>query len=142
MSKVNIIYWTGTGNTESMANLIAEGAKEKGADVNLINVSSASEADVKDADVVALGSPAMGAEVIEESEMEPFVESISGVVSGKKIALFGSYGWGDGEWMRSWVERMEGYGANLVNDGLIVNEAPEGESEEECKNLGKELASC
>lgn len=142
MSKVNIIYWTGTGNTESMANLIAEGAKEKGADVNLINVSSASEADVKDADVVALGSPAMGAEVIEESEMEPFVESISGAVSGKKIALFGSYGWGDGEWMRSWVERMEGYDANLVNDGLIVNEAPEGESEEECKNLGKELASC
>ncbi|MBV4416108.1 flavodoxin [Clostridium tyrobutyricum] len=142
MSKVNIIYWTGTGNTESMANLIAEGAKEKGADVNLINVSSASEADVKDADVVALGSPAMGAEVIEESEMEPFVESISGAVSGKKIALFGSYGWGDGEWMRSWVERMEGCGANLVNDGLIVNEAPEGESEEECKNLGKELASC
>ncbi|WP_196008233.1 flavodoxin [Clostridium tyrobutyricum] len=142
MSKVNIIYWTGTGNTESMANLIAEGAKEKGADVNLINVSSASEADVKDADVVALGSPAMGAEVIEESEMEPFVESISGAVSGKKIALFGSYGWCDGEWMRSWVERMEGYGANLVNDGLIVNEAPEGESEEECKNLGKELASC
>ncbi|MBR9648423.1 flavodoxin [Clostridium tyrobutyricum] len=142
MSKVNIIYWTGTGNTESMANLIAEGAKEKGADVNLINVSSASESDVKDADVVALGSPAMGAEVIEESEMEPFVESISGAVSGKKIALFGSYGWGDGEWMRSWVERMEGYGANLVNDGLIVNEAPEGESEEECKNLGKELASC
>lgn len=142
MSKVNIIYWTGTGNTESMANLIAEGAKEKGADVNLINVSSASEADVKDADVIALGSPAMGAEVIEESEMEPFIESISGAVSGKKIALFGSYGWGDGEWMRSWVERMEGYGANLVNDGLIVNEAPEGESEEECKNLGKELASC
>lgn len=142
MSKVNIIYWTGTGNTESMANLIAEGAKEKGADVNLINVSSAGEADVKDADVVALGSPAMGAEVIEEAEMEPFVESISGAVSGKKIALFGSYGWGDGEWMRSWVERMEGYGANLVNDGLIVNEAPEGESEEECKNLGKELASC
>lgn len=142
MSKVNIIYWTGTGNTESMANLIAEGAKEKGADVNLINVSSAGEADVKDADVVALGSPAMGAEVIEESEMEPFVESISGAVSGKKIALFGSYGWGDGEWMRGWVERMEGYGANLVNDGLIVNEAPEGESEEECKNLGKELASC
>ncbi|WP_338433297.1 flavodoxin [Clostridium tyrobutyricum] len=142
MSKVNIIYWTGTGNTESMANLIADGAKEKGADVNLINVSSASEADVKDADVIALGSPAMGAEVIEESEMEPFVESISGAVSGKKIALFGSYGWGDGEWMRSWVERMEGYGSNLVNDGLIVNEAPEGESEEECKNLGKELASC
>ena len=140
MSKVNIIYWTGTGNTESMANLIAEGAKEKGADVNLINVSSAGEADVKDADVVALGSPAMGAEVIEEAEMEPFVESISGAVSGKKIALFGSYGWGDGEWMRSWVERMEGYGANLVNDGLIVNEAPEGESEEECKNFGREVA--
>ena len=140
MSKVNIIYWTGTGNTEAMAKLIEEGAKEKGAEVKLLHVSEASVDDVKGADVVLLGSPAMGAEVIEESEMEPFVESIASSVSGKKLGLFGSYGWGDGEWMRSWFERMEGYGANLLNEGLIVQEAPEGSSEEECKNFGREVA--
>jgi len=141
MSKVNIIYWTGTGNTEAMAKLIEEGAKEKGAEVKLLHVSEASVDDVKGADMVLLGSPAMGAEVIEESEMEPFVDSIASSVSGKKLGLFGSYGWGDGEWMRSWVERMEGYGANLLNEGLIVQEAPEGSSEEECRNFGREAAA-
>lgn len=129
MSKVNIIYWTGTGNTEAMAKLIEEGAKEKGAEVKLLHVSEASVDDVKGADVVLLGSPAMGAEVI-----------IASSVSGKKLGLFGSYGWGDGEWMRSWFERMEGYGANLLNEGLIVQETPEGSSEEECKNFGREVA--
>ncbi|MCI1944014.1 flavodoxin [Clostridium luticellarii] len=139
MSKVNIIYWSGTGNTESMANLIAEGVKEKGAEVNVLNVSEASADDVKNADVVLLGSPAMGVEVIEEEEMDPFVESISSFVSGKRIGLFGSYGWGDGEWMRNWVKRMEDYGADVLNEGLIVNEAPEGEKEEDCKNFGRQV---
>jgi len=115
--------------------------KEKGGEVKLLHVSEASVDDVKNADVVLLGSPAMGAEVIEESEMEPFVESIASSVSGKKVGLFGSYGWGDGEWMRNWVERMEGYGANLLNEGLIVQEAPEESSEEECRNFGREAAS-
>jgi flavodoxin short chain len=139
VSKVNIIYWSGTGNTESMAKLIAEGAKEKGAEVKLLNVSDAKDEDIKEADVVVLGSPSMGSEVIEESEMEPFVESISPIISGKKVALFGSYGWGDGEWMRNWVSQMDDSGANLVNDGLIVQEAPEGSYVEDCKNFGREL---
>ena len=139
MSKVNIIYWSGTGNTESMANLIAEGAKEKGAEVNVLRVSEASPDDVKNADIVLFGSPAMGVEVIEEEEMDPFIESISSWVSGKKVGLFGSYGWGDGEWMRNWVKRMEDYGANVLNEGLIVQEAPEGETEEECKNFGRQV---
>ncbi|AJA47463.1 flavodoxin [Clostridium pasteurianum DSM 525 = ATCC 6013] len=139
MSKVNIIYWSGTGNTEAMAKLIAEGAQEKGAEVKLLNVSDAKEDDVKEADVVAFGSPSMGSEVVEESEMQPFLDSVSSIVTGKKVALFGSYGWGDGEWMRNWVSEMDNLGANVVNDGLIVQEAPEGDSAEDCKNLGREL---
>lgn len=139
MSKVNIIYWSGTGNTESMANLIAEGVKERGAEVNVLNVSEASPDDVKSADIVLLGSPAMGVEVIEEEEMDPFVESISSCVSGKKVGLFGSYGWGDGEWMRNWAKRMEDYGANLLNEGFTVQEAPEGEIKEDCKNFGRQI---
>lgn len=141
MLKVNIIYWTGTGNTEAMAKLIEEGAEGKGAEVKMLHVSEAGIDDVKNVDIVLLGSPAMGAEVIEENEMEPFVESIASSVSGKKIGLFGSYGWGDGEWMRNWVERMEGYGANLINEGLIVQESPAGDSEDECRNFGREAVS-
>src|SRR5690606_2135886 len=104
MSKVLIIYWSGTGNTEKMAQLISQGAKSAGAEVELLNVALAEPDMVDDYDVIALGSPSMGVEVIEEEEMEPFVEDIKDKVSGKKIALFGSYDWGDGEWMRDWQE--------------------------------------
>lgn len=138
MKKLNIIYWSGTGNTEAMANLIAEGAKENGLEVKSINVSDASTADVEGCDILALGSPAMGCEVIEEGEMDPFVEEISGLVSGKPTLLFGSYDWGTGEWMDSWKDRMEDYGANVV-DTLIVNNAPEGEDIDKCKAAGKAL---
>lgn len=142
MKKINIIYWSGTGNTEAMASLISEGAKEKGADVALLNVAEASNDDIADADIVALGSPAMGDEVIEESEMEPFIESAADVLKGKKVALFGSYGWGSGQWMEDWTQKMEqDYGADVINDGLIVNEAPEGEAEEECRDFGRDLAN-
>lgn len=140
MKKVNIIYWSGTGNTEAMASLISEGAKEEGADVKLVNVSEASDDDVTDADIVALGSPAMGDEVVEETEMEPFIESAADILKGKKVALFGSYGWGTGQWMEDWVQKMhDDYGADIMNDGLIVNEAPEGKSKEECIDFGREL---
>ncbi|KHD37646.1 flavodoxin [Clostridium acetobutylicum] len=139
MVKINIIYYSGTGNTEAMANLISEGAKSAGADVQLINVSDADVDKVKNADVIVLGSPAMGDEVLEEEEMDPFVENISKEVKGKKVALFGSYGWGDGQFMRDWVERMEGYGADLIGEGLIVQDAPEGETEDQCREFGKAL---
>ena len=137
---VAIIYWSGSGNTEAMANLISKGAEEAGAAVSLKNVSAATPADVAAADVVLLGCPSMGDEVLEESEFEPFVESITGSVSGKKMGLFGSYGWGDGQWMRDWVDRMKGAGAALIDDGLIVNEAPDGATADACVALGKKAA--
>ncbi len=141
MKKVSIIYWSGTGNTEIMAKAIAEGAKIDEVDVSLLNVSEASVDNVQNSDVLALGCPSMGAEVLEEAEMEPFVESIQSVIKGKKLALFGSYGWGDGEWMRNWVERMENYGAKLIDDeGLMANYEPNEEVLSNCKELGERLA--
>lgn len=141
MKKISVIYWSGTGNTEIMAKAIADGAKIGEVDVSLLNVSEASVDDVKNSDVVALGCPSMGAEVLEEAEMEPFVESIESVVKGKKLALFGSYGWGDGEWMRNWIQRMESYGAELIYDeGLMANYEPNEEVLSNCKELGERLA--
>ncbi len=137
MKKVVIVYWSGSGNTKMMAEAIESGAKEAGADVKLFEVSEASVADVENADVAVLGCPSMGAEVLEEDVMEPFVESLDGHVGGKDMALFGSYGWGNGEWMDDWGERMEGYGASLVVDSLIINETPDDDGIEQCKELGK-----
>lgn len=132
--KTAVIYWSGTGNTEQMANAIAEAA---GAE--LYSVSDFS-GDVADYDRIAFGCSAMGDEVLEESEFEPFFTAIEGALSGKTIALFGSYGWGDGEWMRNWEERVKNDGAVLLNDeGLIVNEAPSDEDLEKCKALGEAL---
>jgi len=134
--KINIVYWSGTGNTEAMAKHIQEGARGAGADVALLEVSKA-DASALDADVLALGCPSMGVEELEETEFEPYVSSILGSVSGKKLALFGSYGWGDGEWMRAWAERMENAGAALVAESLTVNEAPAGD---ECRAWGAAIA--
>jgi flavodoxin short chain len=137
--QINIIYWSGTGNTEAMAELIQSGAKSAGASVTCKNVSDATDADLN-CDLLALGCPSMGAEVLEESEFEPYITSIEGKVSGKKLALFGSYGWGDGEWMRDWSARMEKAGAVLVAESLIVNERPDGETAEQCEAFGTKLA--
>ena len=134
--QINIIYWSGTGNTEAMAKLIKEGAESAGASVTLKYVSDANESDIE-CDVLCLGCPSMGDEVLEESEFEPYIASIEGIVSGKKLALFGSYGWGDGEWMRNWDERMKSAGATLAAESLIVNETPEGG---ECRTFGEEIA--
>ena len=132
--KTAVIYWSGTGNTEQMAHAIAEAA---GAE--LYSVSDFS-GDIADYDRIAFGCSAMGDEVLEESEFEPFFTAIEGALSGKTIALFGSYGWGDGEWMRNWEERVKNDGAVLLNDeGLIVNEAPSDEDLEKCKALGEAL---
>ncbi len=132
--KTAVIYWSGTGNTEQMANAIAEAA---GAE--LYSVSDFS-GNIADYDRIAFGCSAMGDEVLEESEFEPFFTAIEGALSGKTIALFGSYGWGDGEWMRNWEERVKNDGAVLLNDeGLIVNEAPSDEDLEKCKALGEAL---
>lgn len=138
--KASIIFWSGTGNTKTMAELLAKGIAEGNGEVTLKEVSEASIEDVKNCDVLLLGSPAMGDEVIEEGEMEPFVEEISGEVSGKKLVLFGSYGWGTGEWMNIWEERMEGLGAELIEREVIVNEAPEGDDEKKLIDIGLKIS--
>lgn len=142
MSSIQIVYWSQTGNTEAMANAIAEGVKEAGKEAVVLPVSAASAVEFASGNVMALGCPAMGAEVLEEGEMEPFVEELETMVSGKNIALFGSYGWGDGQWMRDWEDRMNSAGARIVGgEGLICMETPDESVLAECRSLGKQLAS-
>lgn len=139
---VPVVYWSGTGNTRAMAGAVAEGIRSAGAEPILMEVADADVAVLVSEDVFALGCPSMGAEQLEETEMEPFVESLEPFVSGKKILLFGSYGWGDGEWMRDWAERMRNAGAVLIRDeGVITNESPDEEALEKCRAAGKELAA-
>lgn len=139
MKKVTVVYWSGTGNTEAMALALADGIKIENCQVNLVHVGAASLDDVSDSDAIALGCPSMGAEVLEEEEMEPFVESLSGKVTNKPMVLFGSYGWGDGEWMNAWEDRMKEYGANVLADGLIINEKPDDSGLIQCRDLGASL---
>ena len=137
---MRIIYWSGTGNTERMAELIKEGIVQAEKNVELINVSDVNVYEVLKDEILILGCPAMGDEVLEESEFEPFIEEISSKISGKKVALFGSYGWGDGQWMRDFEERMINYGCIIIDSPLIIQNDPDG-SEEECINFGKKIAS-
>ncbi len=142
MSKVFVVYWSGTGNTQAMADAVGEGIRAAGKEAEVVDVSSASLDDLKGASAFALGCPAMGAEVLEEGEMDPFVTEVESFASGKTIALFGSYGWGDGEWMREWVDRMTSAGATVLNgEGLICQEAPDDGVLSDCKNLGEQLAA-
>lgn len=132
--KTAVIYWSGTGNTEQMASAIAEASSAE-----MFSVSEFS-GDITAYDRIAFGCPAMGDEVLEESEFEPFFAGIEDSLNGKTVALFGSYGWGDGQWMRDWEERVKAHGAVLVNDaGLIANEAPTDDDLEKCKALGEAL---
>ncbi len=141
MSKVAVIFWSGTGNTEMMANAIADGAKEAGAEVSLLPVSATSADQAAGFDRLALGCPAMGAEVLEEMEFEPFFTELESKLSGKRVALFGSFGWGDGQWMRDWYSRTDEAGAVMVGEeGLMAHELPTSEVLDRCKALGKELA--
>ena len=139
--KTAVVFWSGTGNTEAMANAVVDGMKEKGAEVSLLGPSDFTADKVAEFDAIAFGCPAMGAEVLEEGEFDPMFTAIEGSLSGKKIALFGSYGWGDGEWMRNWEDRCKAAGANLVCDSVIVNDAPDADGVASCKNLGAALAS-
>ncbi len=142
MSKIRIVFWTQGGNTQAMAEAIGEGVREAGKEAEVVFVSSITADELKEDPVFALGCPAMGAEVLEEGEMEPFVMEVETFAAGKKIALFGSYGWGDGQWMRDWEERMTGAGATLVGgEGLMCHETPDEEGLEACKELGRQLAN-
>ncbi len=139
MSKVAVVYWSGTGNTQAMADAVAEGAKEKGAEVSVVEAAEFTADQVGAYDAIAFGCPAMGDEVLEESEFEPMFADVEASLSGKKIALFGSYGWGDGQWMRDWEERCKAAGAVLAAESVMANEAPGDEETENCRNLGAAL---
>lgn len=139
---VSVVYWSGTGNTQAMAEAVAEGIRAAGQDASVTEVSAADPAALASENAFALGCPSMGAEQLEETEMEPFVEALEPLVSGKTILLFGSYGWGDGEWMRDWAERMKNAGAVLVREeGIIANETPDDSALDECRSAGQELAA-
>lgn len=141
MSKIAVVYWSATGNTGAMANAIGEGIQSAGCEAEVCTVSEFDAASLSSYDKVAFGCPAMGAEVLEEDEFEPFFSSVESSLSGKTVALFGSYGWGDGQWMRDWQDRVTAAGATLYNgEGLIVNDAPDDGAIEECKAFGAGLA--
>ena len=139
MSKVAVVYWSGTGNTEAMAQAVAEGIKGKGAEAECISAADFGSNRIGEYDAIAFGCPAMGDEVLEESEFEPMFAQVEGSLSGKKIALFGSYGWGDGQWMRDWEERCRKAGAVLASEGFTVNETPGDGDLEKCRSLGAAL---
>lgn len=142
MSKTAIIYWSGTGNTEAMALAIAEGAKTVNPDTGVFTVSEITPQDASAYDTLILGCPAMGAEVLEEDEFEPFFTELESNLAGKNVALFGSYGWGDGEWMRDWEKRTTDSGATLINgEGLIINETPDDDGLAQCRDFGTTAAN-
>lgn len=140
MAKVAVIYWSGTGNTQAMAEAVVRGAEAAGAEVSLFTAAEFDPSTLGDYDTAAFGCPSMGTEQLEESEFEPMFQACEGDLKGRKIALFGSYGWGGGEWMRSWEERCSGDGANLACDSVICNGAPDEEALAACRALGAALA--
>lgn len=140
MSKAAVVFWSSTGNTEAMANAVAAGAKEAGCEVSVFTSAEFSADKMDEFDAVAFGCPAMGAEVLEEDEFEPMFTGCEKKLNGKKIALFGSYGWGDGEWMNDWEERCKKDGAVLAADCVICLEMPDDDGIEACRALGRALA--
>ena len=140
MDRAVLVYWSGTGNTEMMAQSIAQGVQAGGASADVFTVSDTTPEAVAAYDKILLGCPAMGAEVLEENEFEPFFTELEGLLSGKMVGLFGSYGWGDGEWMRLWQARAAQSGATLFEEGLMVNETPDEEGLKACEEFGRRFA--
>ena len=140
MANVLIVYWSGTGNTEIMAEKIKEGLEQAGASVDMRTVDAVKPSEISGYDKIAFGCPSMGVEALEEDEFDPFFSEVEGLIKGKKVALFGSYGWGEGEWMDAWVERTVATGAKLFQEGFKVNSTPSSEEEENCVEFGKGFA--
>ena len=130
-----VVYWSGTGNTEAMAKAVAEGCSG-----TLITASDFSAADAANYDAIAFGCPAMGAEQLEDSEFEPMFESVKGSLAGKKVVLFGSYGWGGGEWMNIWADDCASSGITLAAEPVVCNEAPDASVLADCRKLGSAIA--
>lgn len=141
MASVLVVYWSGTGNTEIMAEKIKEGIEKTGLSVQYASVDQVTPSDLEDYDKIAFGCPSMGVETLEEDEFEPFFAEVEANLSGKKVALFGSYGWGDGEWMDYWQDRTVETGALLFAEGLKVNSTPSSEEEDKCVAYGEAFAA-
>ncbi len=138
MGKVAVIYWSGTGNTEAMADAVAEGAKAAGAEVDLLSCADVNSVDSYDA--VALGCPAMGSEELEDGEFQPMLETIEPALAGKKVVLFGSYDWGTGEWLENWEARCAEKGITLAAESVKANNAPDDAALAACRALGAAIA--
>ena len=141
MKKTAVIYWSGTGNTEAMAKAVLKGMRTVRPGAEIYTPSDVNAGLVASLDAVALGCPAMGAEMLEDSEFAPMFDDIKASLAGKKVALFGSYGWGDGEWMRSWEKDCADAGVNLVCDSVICCEAPDDTALDALRAMGKTLAA-
>ena len=138
--KVAVVYWSGTGNTAAMADAVAEGAKGAGADVNECMCMDFDQGSVASYEALIFGCPAMGSEVLEEDDFGPMFEAVLPKLAGKKVALFGSYGWGGGEWMANWEAQCKGKGVALAADSVICENAPDDEALDKCRALGAKLA--
>lgn len=141
MKKIAVIYWSGTGNTEMMAKAVSEGVDANNGISTLFTAEEVTASTIDEFDAIAFGCPSMGAEELEESEFAPMFESCRSKLSGKAIGLFGSYGWGDGEWMRNWETSCKEDGAVLVSAPVICNDTPDEDSLNNCRLLGEALAS-
>ncbi len=139
MKKISVIYLSNTGNTQAMAESVAEGAKSDATDVSLLTFDDATLDDVKAADAIAFGCPACGTEELDEDTVVPFMETIKDSIEGKPVVLFGSFGWGDGAYIEDWETQMKEFGANLVDSGLTIMEDPDSSGLSECQELGKKL---
>ena len=140
MKKTAVIYWSGTGNTEAMAKAVLKGMRSVNPSAEIYTPADVDASLVTSLNAIAFGCPAMGSESLEDGEFEPMFESVKSALSGKNIALFGSYGWGDGEWMRNWEDDCKSCGATLACDSVICNDAPEDDTISACTELGKTLA--
>lgn len=142
MDRLRIVYWSGSGNTTAMAEAIAKGIVSAGKKADLITFDRITPDVLAEDDVTVLGCPAMGDEILEEEIVEPFITDYETRCTGKKIALFGSYGWGDGQWMRNWAERMKAAGAEIIGgEGIIANSSPDADALNRCEKLGNLVAS-
>lgn len=141
MSNIAVVYWSDTGNTEAMANYVAEGIRAAGGNADVITADSFGPDKVSQYDAIAFGCPAMGDEILEEDIFEPMFSAVEGSLSGKRVGIFGSYDWGDGQWIRDWADRCRAAGAELANDGVIANLTPNDAEAEDCRNLGRLMCS-
>lgn len=141
MSNIAVVYWSDTGNTKAMANYVAEGIRAAGGNADVITADSFGPDKVSQYDAIAFGCPAMGDEILEEDIFEPMFSAVEGSLSGKRVGIFGSYDWGDGQWMRDWADRCRAAGAELANDGVIANLTPNDAEAEDCRNLGRLMCS-